>query len=146
MNKGKTIIGVIAAMVMVVGLFFANKLWIAPVLMRQAQAKGIAAAGNHPMAPEFSLTTINGEKISLDQYKGKVLLVDFWATWCGPCRIEIPGFVALENRYHDQGLEIIGISKDEGDGGNCDAARSRCGANSGPSVLRGHGDASLRAP
>jgi thiol-disulfide isomerase/thioredoxin len=115
MNKGKTILGVLAAMLLVVGLFFVNKLWIAPVLMRQAQAKGIAAAGNHPLAPEFSLTTIGGEKISLDQYKGKVLLVDFWATWCGPCRIEIPGFVALENRYHDEGLEIIGISKDLGD-------------------------------
>jgi len=114
MSKGKTIIGVVAALVLVVGLFFINKLWIAPTLMRQAQAKGIAAAGNHPMAPDFTLTTISGENISLSQYKGKVLVVDFWATWCGPCRIEIPGFVALRDRYHDQGLEIIGISNDEG--------------------------------
>jgi thiol-disulfide isomerase/thioredoxin len=114
MNKGKTILGAIAALVLVVGLFLANKYWIAPILVRQAQAKGIAAAGNHPMAPEFSLTSISGEKISLDQFKGKVLVVDFWATWCGPCRIEIPGFVELEKRYHDQGLEIIGLSEDEG--------------------------------
>jgi thiol-disulfide isomerase/thioredoxin len=113
-NQGKTLIGVAAALVLIVGLYFVNRLWIAPIALRQAQAKGIAAAGNHPMAPGFSLTTIGGEKISLDDFKGKVLIVDFWATWCGPCRIEIPGFVELQDRYRDQGLEIIGLSKDDG--------------------------------
>jgi len=114
LNRGKTLIGLLAALVLILGLYFVNRLWIAPVTLRQAQAKGMAAAGDHPMAPGFTLTTIGGEKISLDEFKGKVLIVDFWATWCGPCRIEIPGFVELQDRYRDQGLEIIGLSKDDG--------------------------------
>ncbi len=114
MNKGKTLTGALAALVLVVGLYFVNRYWIAPVINRQAQAKGMAAAGNHPVAPDFSLTGISGEKINLAQYKGKVLMVDFWATWCGPCRVEIPGFVELQERYRDQGFAIVGISKDDG--------------------------------
>ena len=114
MKNGKVLIGAFLALVLAVGLYFINRNWIAPVTMRQAHASGINAAGNHPMAPGFSLTGLNGEKVNLDDYKGKVLMVDFWATWCGPCRIEIPGFVELQNRYRDQGFAIVGISKDDG--------------------------------
>lgn len=49
---------------------------------------------------------------SLEAYRGKVVILDFWATWCPPCRVEIPGFIALQNKYRDQGLEVVGISID----------------------------------
>ncbi len=70
-------------------------------------------ANNHPVAPNFSLADLDGKKIDLSNYKDKVVLVDFWATWCTPCRDEIPHFVEFQKQYGDQGLQIIGISMDD---------------------------------
>jgi peroxiredoxin len=73
-------------------------------------------------APEFALKDLSGKQVRLSDYKGKVVVVNFWATWCGPCRLEIPDFVRLREQYHDRGLEIIGISMDED--GSEDVAKS----------------------
>jgi thiol-disulfide isomerase/thioredoxin len=108
-KKGKVLIGVALGIVVAVGLFFVNKYWIAPATTRAAKA-----SGEFPQAPTFQLTSLSGDKIDLQNYKGKVVLLDFWATWCGPCRIEIPGFVQLQNQYGSQGLSIIGVSMDDG--------------------------------
>ena len=67
----------------------------------------------HPLAPDFSLTDLSGQTLQLSRYRGKVVLLNFWATWCSPCRSEIPGFVDLQNKYDKQGFEIIGISLDD---------------------------------
>jgi thiol-disulfide isomerase/thioredoxin len=61
----------------------------------------------------FTMRDMNGKDFHLADYKGKVILLDFWATWCGPCKYEIPGFVQLQEQYGKQGLQVIGISVDD---------------------------------
>jgi len=65
-------------------------------------------------APSFTLQDLNGKQVSLSDFKGKVVILDFWATWCPPCVKEIPHFIALYEQYKDQGFAIVGISVDRG--------------------------------
>lgn len=65
-----------------------------------------------PSAPDLSLTDLNGEPVHTANYKGKIVLVNFWAAWCVPCRKEIPDFVRLQEKYPDK-VQIIGISLDD---------------------------------
>jgi len=66
-------------------------------------------------APDFTLKTLDGQEITLSKLKGKVILLDFWATWCGPCRESIPHLVDLYKTYQKNGLEVIGMNLDRGD-------------------------------
>ena len=69
-------------------------------------------------APDFTLRTVQGDLFNLSDYKGKVVLLNFWGTWCGPCRREIPDFVKLTNKYKKDGLEIVGITLTSGSAEN----------------------------
>ncbi|MAF27263.1 MAG: TlpA disulfide reductase family protein [Gemmatimonadota bacterium] len=68
----------------------------------------------HPMAPDFELPTVDGKTVKLSSLRGKVVLLDFWATWCGPCRKAIPHLNELHGKFHERGLEIVGLSLDRG--------------------------------
>lgn len=64
-------------------------------------------------APEFSRADLHGARIDLAQYHGKVVLLNFWATWCAPCRLEMPQFVEWQRQYAAQGLQVLGVSIDD---------------------------------
>ena len=96
----------------------ANHVVLVPDKGGQAAADSSGAAESEAptmrgkMAPGFSLTTLDGKKISLSDYKGRPVLVNFWATWCGPCKIEMPWFEEFHKQYAGQGFEILGLTDD----------------------------------
>jgi thiol-disulfide isomerase/thioredoxin len=61
----------------------------------------------------WKLTDLNGRNVSFSDFRGKIMILDFWATWCLPCRVEIPHFVELQKQYGNKGLTVIGVSLDE---------------------------------
>ena len=85
---------------------------------RSVKADGsVKPEASRKVAPEFTLKDSNGQTVHLSDYKGKVVLLDFWATWCGPCKIEIPWFMEFEQQLKDRGFAVVGVSMDE-DGWN----------------------------
>lgn len=74
---------------------------------------GMKEAAKRNPAPPFELKDSSGKVIRLEDYKGKVVLLNFWATWCGPCKIEIPWFVDFQKNYKDRGFTVIGVALDD---------------------------------
>jgi len=65
------------------------------------------------VAPDFSLESLEGKTMRLSDFRGKAVLLNFWATWCGPCKIEMPWFVELQQKYGSQGLQVVGVAMDD---------------------------------
>jgi len=81
---------------------------------RQAnESAKVKATDQRKLAPDFTLKDENGATLRLADYRGKVVLLNFWATWCGPCQIEIPWFMSFENQYKNRDFAVLGVSMDD---------------------------------
>jgi len=88
---------------------------------RRRAPHGTAHMTKSTVAPDFTLESLDGKSMRLSDLRGKAVLLNFWATWCGPCKIEMPWFVELQNQYGSQGLQIVGVAMD--DSGKDDIAK-----------------------
>jgi peroxiredoxin len=79
----------------------------------KADAASVRPAKDRKKAPEFKLKDSDGKIVSLSEYKGKAVLLNFWATWCGPCKVEIPWFIEFEQKFKDKGFAVLGVAMDE---------------------------------
>jgi peroxiredoxin len=88
--------------------------WTAVSPARGAEMTGNVPAGSPgEVAPDFALTNLAGQTVRLSDFKGKIVLLDFWATWCAPCQEEIPNFVQLQKQYAGRGFTVLGIALDD---------------------------------
>lgn len=107
--KRNNFVLVVVIAVVVGMIFFAGR------MHKKTAAAGGALQGDSvgKIAPDFTLTTLDGKKVKLSDYRGKAVLLNFWATWCGPCKVEIPWFMELEKQYGPQGLVVLGVAMDD---------------------------------
>ena len=101
------------AVLAVVIAAIATMLFLGRHLARRQPAPGSVGAMRGQTAPDFELTSLDGKKVHLSDFRGKAVLLNFWATWCEPCKIEMPWFVQLEKQYGPEGLQVLGVAMDD---------------------------------
>ena len=108
--KRNPLVLVVVAVVVAVMLYFAVHM-----ARRAGTAGGTSTIGPRAssLAPDFTLESLDGKTMRLSDLRGKAVLLNFWATWCGPCKIEMPWFVDLQKEYGPQGLQIVGVAMDD---------------------------------
>jgi cytochrome c biogenesis protein CcmG, thiol:disulfide interchange protein DsbE len=100
-------------MVLAAGAILLGAVVALSLRQRYAPAASISPSASHLPAPDFNLSQLDGPTLRLSSYRDKIVLLDFWATWCAPCREETPNLVNLQKEYGDRGLQIIGVSMDD---------------------------------
>ena len=104
MKKNLFVVSLVAALVVLTVV--ADRYW-------KAGGKSAAKSSGGAAAPNFTLKDLNGGDVSLADYKGKVVIVNFWATWCGPCRIEMPWMIEFQEKYGPKGFTVLGLAMDD---------------------------------
>jgi thiol-disulfide isomerase/thioredoxin len=106
------------SLVLALAVLVAVTALIVPAPQSSRSASAAARAGGDAWigrpAPPFELSTLDGRRIRLNEFRGRVVLVNFWAIWCAPCRVEMPWLTEFDTRYHAQGLTVLGVSVDDG--------------------------------
>lgn len=97
----------------VVAVIAAAMLYFGFHMARRGESGAPSIVGKSTPAPDFTLEQLNGGNLKLSDLRGKAVLLNFWATWCGPCKIETPWLVEMQNQYGNQGLQVIGVAMDD---------------------------------
>jgi len=98
---------------LVVAVVAAAMLYFGFHMARRSGSGSAPRIAKSSVAPDFSLEALDGKSTKLSDFRGKAVLLNFWATWCGPCKIEMPWFVELQKEYGSQGLQIVGVAMDD---------------------------------
>jgi thiol-disulfide isomerase/thioredoxin len=96
---------------------------------RSAAENAANSTGKPAVAPSWELQNVDGQTVRFADFKGKVVILDFWATWCPPCRAEIPGLIELQKQYGKQGLAVVGVSLDQDGAADVKAFAQKFGIN-----------------
>ncbi len=107
--KRDPVVIIVVAMVVTIMLVFGFQM----ARRNSGPVRSTGPSMNGTAAPDFTLETLEGKTVHLSDYRGKGVLLNFWATWCQPCKIEMPWFAELQKQYGPQGLQIVGIAMDD---------------------------------
>jgi thiol-disulfide isomerase/thioredoxin len=106
-------VAAVSALALAVLTLHADLPWSSSELEAALATGAACPADAKPANFNFTLKDVNNRDVKLSTFKGKVVLLDFWATWCGPCKLEIPWFVEFQNKYGKDGLQVVGVSVDD---------------------------------
>jgi thiol-disulfide isomerase/thioredoxin len=107
-GKDRSTLALVVAAIVVAGM-----LYVGFHEARQSKPGSTPVAAKSAPAPDFTLQSLDGKNMTLSDLRGKAVLLNFWATWCGPCKIEMPWFVELQKEYGPQGLQVVGVAMDD---------------------------------